>query len=574
MVFPTSPGVYTTEIDTTTGVPAVSVSTGALVGTFNWGPILQITEITSTTQLSSIFGTPDANTANSFFTAWNFLQYSQDLEVVRALGSNTFNATSNGTGMLIMNTTDYFNNVYPSTLSNRFAARYAGALGNTLEVIVFANGTAWTANAGNTSDPLYNFANQFSFAPNTSPYVTKVTNGTVTGDELHVLVVDKLGQITGTANSILERWPSLSRLSNCIGPTGISNYYKEYLYQNSQWIYNLGIPNANANGWDVTIQTANGVNLAAASDANANISSLSGGFDGTIVSGNTTAAQNIFSDPVTTDISLFMVGGGGQIETNGAIALAINRKDIVVFASPPFANVTAPSGIPASIINYTTGLTRSTYAFIDSGWKYQYDPYNNVYRWNPLNGDVAGLCARTDNTNDPWWSPAGFRRGQLLNVINLAYNPGLVDRNSLYQQAINPVVTFPGQGTVLYGDKTFINYASVFSRINVRRLFIVLEKTLSQAAQAELFEFNDAFTQATFVNLVTPFLRQVQGRRGISSFRVVCDDTNNTPAVINANQFVGDIYIIPNQSINYILLNFIAVDNGVNFNYIVGSVGA
>jgi phage tail sheath protein FI len=573
MSFPTSPGVYTSEIDTTGGIPAVSVSTGAIVGTFNWGPVNIITEITSGVDLNNKFGDPDSNGASSFFTAWNFLQYSSDLKVVRCLGSGAKNATANGGGTIIMNETDYFNNVYPGTANNSWAARYPGHLGSSLEVITFSNTSSWSTIAGNIADPLYTFANQFAFAPNTSPYVAKVTNNSVTGDEVHVLVVDALGLITGQANTVLERWPSLSRLVDSLSPTGVSNYYKEFIYQNSKFVFSTGIPAANVSaGWNITIAAANGVNMANGAESRANVAFLSGGLDGTVTAANVVASQALFSDPTTADISLFMCADGGQTVTNGAIAIGEQRKDIVVFGSPPLANTQDPSSPATAINNYVNGLSRSTYAFLDTGWKYQFDQFNNVYRWVPLNGDIAGLAARTDNTNDPWWSFAGLRRGQILNTIKLAYNPSLADRNSLYQNGVNPVVTFPGEGTMLYGDKTFINYASVFSRVNVRRLFIVLEKSISKASRAELFEFNDAFTQAQFVNIVTPFLRQVQGRRGIQKFKVVCDSTNNTPAVVNANQFVGDIYIIPPQSINYIQLNFIAVDNGVNFNYIVGQV--
>ncbi|MGH7744608.1 MAG: phage tail sheath subtilisin-like domain-containing protein [Candidatus Dormibacteria bacterium] len=539
------------------------------MGTFNWGPILQLTEISSGTLLSSVFGRPDANTANSFFTAWNFLQYSTDLQVVRELGTNTKNATSNTTGQLIMNSTDYFNNVYPTTANNAWTARYAGSLGNSLELVVFANAAVWTANSGNTADPNYTFANQFNYAPNTSPYVTKVTNGGVTGDEMHVLVVDRLGLISGQANTVLEVWPSLSRLTNSVGPTNTSNYFKQFLYQNSKYVYDTGVPAANTVGWNITISAAASIG-ALPSDANANIAVLSGGADGTTTSANTVTAQGLFSDPVLSDISLFMLGDGGIVEWDNAISLALQRTDFVVFGSPPLANTTNPAGPAVAINNYVNGLTRSSYGFLDTGWKYQFDQFNNVYRWVPLNGDVAGLCARTDNTNDPWWSPAGLRRGQIQNSIKLAYNPSLADRNSLYQNGVNPVVNFPGEGTLLYGDKTFLNYASAFDHLNVRRLFIVLEKTISKAARAELFEFNDSFTQAQFVNLVTPFLRGVQGRRGITQFKVVCDGTNNTPGVVNANQFVGDIYLVPNKSINYILLHFVAVDTGVSFSTVVG----
>jgi phage tail sheath protein FI len=223
-----------------------------------------------------------------------------------------------------------------------------------------------------------------------------------------------------------------------------------------------------------------------------------------------------------------------------------------------------------SILSHRAGLTSSSYAFMDSGYKYQYDRYTDVYRWVPLNGDIAGVCARTDQERDPWYSPGGLNRGIIKNVIKLAFNPTKTDRDNLYVQGINPVVTFPGEGTVLFGDKTMLNRPSAFDRINVRRLFIVLEKTIARASRSSLFEFNDQFTRAQFVNLVEPYLRDVQGRRGLTDFRVVCDDSNNTAEVIDSNRFVGDIYIKPARSVNFIQLNFVAVRTGVSFDEIVG----
>jgi phage tail sheath protein FI len=232
--------------------------------------------------------------------------------------------------------------------------------------------------------------------------------------------------------------------------------------------------------------------------------------------------------------------------------------------------VNKPGAETTQVTGYRDGFTSSSYAVMDSGWKYQFDKYNNVYRWVPLNGDIAGLCVRTDFDRDPWYSPAGFNRGQIKNVVKLAWNPNKTQRDELYKKGINPVITFPGEGTVLYGDKTMLARPSAFDRINVRRLFIVLEKAIARAAKYSLFEFNDEFTRAQFVSLVEPYLRDVQGRRGIYAYRVVCDQTNNTPEVIDRNEFVGDIYIKPARSINFIQLNFVAVRTGVAFDEIVG----
>jgi phage tail sheath protein FI len=565
-----SPGVAVSEINTTTSIPAVSTSIGAHAGTFNWGPVLQITTVASGNDLSNKFGTPDNNTAVSFFTSWNFLQYSNNEAIIRALGAGTKNATANGSGTLIMNGDDYFNNVYPTRTTNSWVARYPGALGNAIEVFLFANTVAFNASAANTSDPLYNFVNQFSYAPNTTPSVSTQTGGRLTGDGVHVLVVDATGQITGQANTVLEVFPNLSRLVDATGPDGSSNYYKEYVWQNSKWVYWNGTPQANTTGWDVSISQANTTGIV--SDAStANIAFLSGGADGVITAANTVTALNIFNDKDGVDIDLLMLGGGGQTETNAAIAVAEQRKDIVVYGSPPLANTTNPVSPTNAINNYFGGVTRSSYFFPDTGWKYQFDQFNGVYRWVPLNGDTAGLSARTDNVRAPWWSPAGLQRGQILNTIKLAFNPKEPERDSLFSNGINPVVTFKGEGTMLFGDKTFVNYASAFDHINVRRLFIFLEKTISKAARSSLFEFNDAFTQSSFVNLVSPFLRTVKGGRGIQDYRVICDSTNNTGDIVDANKFVGDIYIKPAHSINYIKLNFIAVGTSVSFNTIVGN---
>jgi len=269
-----------------------------------------------------------------------------------------------------------------------------------------------------------------------------------------------------------------------------------------------------------------------------------------------------------------LISGPGNLTTAvSLISLAESRKDCMVFLSPPKSAVVNNSGNEASgISSYRDTLTSSSYATMDSGYKYQYDKYNDVYRYIPLNADIAGLCARTDSDRDPWYSPGGLSRGQIKNLIKLSYNPSKADRDTLYVKGVNPVVTFPGEGTVLFGDKTLLNRPSVFDRINVRRLFIVLEKSIARAARSSLFEFNDSFTRAQFVGIVEPFLRTVQGRRGITDFRVVCNETNNTPDIIDNNQFVGDIYIKPARSVNFIQLNFVAVRTGVAFEEIVGRI--
>jgi hypothetical protein len=301
---------------------------------------------------------------------------------------------------------------------------------------------------------------------------------------------------------------------------------------------------------------------------------LTGGVDDSPNAGQITSAYDKFENPDSVDVSLLMAGAtSGSTVPNHLIGIAESRKDCLVFISPDREDVIDNYGDESTdVAAAAAALTKSSYAVMDSGYKYQYDKYNDTYRWVPLNGDIAGLCVRTDSQRDPWFSPAGLNRGVIKNVVKLAWNPTKTERDTIYKAGVNPVVTFPGEGTILYGDKTLLNRPQAFDRINVRRLFIVLEKAIARAARSSLFEFNDEFTRAAFVNIVEPYLRDVQGRRGIYDFRVVCDTTNNTAEVIDQNQFVGDIYIKPARSINFIQLNFTAVRTGVDFEEIVGRV--
>jgi phage tail sheath protein FI len=574
--FPVSPGISTTETDLTTSIPAVATSIGGFVGTFNWGPVNYVTPVSNEVQLDSIFSDPDDTTAESFFTAADFLSYSNNLNVVRAQGTGMLNATGSNTGVAIEidNPTIYFNGIYNTTLaSNNYIARFPGGLGNSIAVITFANGAAWTAAATNPSSPYYTYANYFSWAPNTTPYVAQVTNGQVTGDELHILVVDAGGLITGKANSVLEVYQGLSRLKDGLDAYGNANYYKEVIWSQSNYIYNVGVPCSNTVGWGNT--TAQQIGTGSfGNDASANVAQFANGNNGVVTSANVVTGLGLFADPTFVQVNLLMTGTSNTVVQNYAIQdVAAVRKDCVAFCSAPLSADQTSSGALAPVLAWGANVAYNSYAVLDTGYKYRYDKYNDKYRYTPLNGDIAGLCARTDQTNAPWWSPAGLQRGVINNVVKLAYNPGQTDRDALYQAGINPVVSLPGQGTLLYGDKTHLNYDSAFSHINVRRLFIVMEQQISLAARSSLFEFNDTFTRAQFVSLINPYLRTIQGQRGITAFQVVCDTTNNTPEVIDANQFVGDIYVQPARSINFILLNFVAVATGVSFNEVIGQSG-
>ena len=406
----------------------------------------------------------------------------------------------------------------------------------------------------------------FDQSPGTSAYAT--TRGG-SGDELHVAVVDEDGEWTGTQNAILETFSKVSLASDAKKSDGSTNYYKEVVNQQSKYVWWARHNPANGQAGTKASTTFGG-------DGEPQTVSLIYGRDGSLpTNADKINGYNKFRDAADVDVSLLLGSGANQtIAVHLINNIAEVRKDCLVCLSPPKATVVNNSGYDSSemddVIAFRDTLPSTSYATMDSGWKYRYDKYNDLYRYTPLNGDVAGLMVRTDTSRDPWFSPAGFNRGNIKNVIRLPYVPREAQRDQLYKKGINPVVSFDGQGTILYGDKTLLNEPSAFDRINVRRLFIVLEKAISTASKFTLFEFNDEFTRAQFKNLVEPFLRDVKGRRGITDFRVVCDGSNNTGEVIDRNEFVGDIYIKPNRSINFIQLNFVAVRSGVAFEEIVG----
>jgi len=609
MAFQLSPGVNVSEIDLTT-----------------------IVTVSDEVRLASTFGKPDNTNYEYWFSAANFLAYSNNLKVVRAANTtSTLNATANGSGVLIKNSDDYLANRSDAvnTAYGPFGARYAGALGNSLRISICPSSQAFSsnltvtdslkANAVTAGDTVINvngtanaaanvvagdlisvdggttyirvasvnataiitatalstvtvgtavlrkwqYADSFGVAPGTSTYTSGLGGS---GDEMHVIVVDEDGQFSsGAANTVLERYSFVSKASDALNNDGSSNFYKTIINEQSRNVWWL-THQPGASNWGTTAVAKTFTNINTPFSA-----SMTAGADGTIGNSEIITAYNLFANADVVDVSLIISGPGNSTIATSLISLAESRKDAVVFLSPTRASVVNNAGAEAtSILSFRAGLTSSSYAFMDSGYKYQYDRYNDLYRFVPLNGDIAGICARTDQERDPWFSPGGLNRGIVKNSIKLAFNPTKAERDNLYVQGVNPVVTFAGEGTILFGDKTLLSKPSVFDRVNVRRLFIVLEKTIARAARSSLFEFNDQFTRAQFVNLVEPFLRDVQGRRGLTDYRVVCDDSNNTANVIDANQFVGDIYIKPARSVNFIQLNFVAVRTGVTFEEIVG----
>lgn len=515
-----SPGIETREIDLSTVAPSVSTLEGAISGVFRWGPVLEPVLITSEVDLVRRFGEPKTGfNIETFFTAADFLAYSNSLYVVRVSDGNKAKFTGNNA-------------------IDAITAKYPGEMGNSIRVETYNR-----TNASNST---------FGDVAETEPESDEFVN---------VIVVDTTGVFTGVQNGILEVFENLSLSEGAKTEDGTNNYIIDAVNTRSRYI---------------TINETVDVDIFEEFDE-----TLEDGTDGssesTISLGGLFEGYDIFDTPENIDISLIMQGKARGSSSDSELASYIidniveQRKDCVLFISPPRSAVVENPGSEIDAIRtFRDNINNSSYAVMDSGYKYRYDRYNDRFVYTPLNGDIAGLCVRTDRERDPWFSPAGYNRGLIRNVVRLAWNPKKAQRDQLYKIDVNPVMTQTGEGTLLFGDKTLLGRQSAFSRINVRRLFIILQKTIARASRTTLFEFNDAFTRAQFKNIVEPFLRDIQGRRGITDFLVVCDETNNTPEVIDRNQFIGDIYIKPARSINFIQLNFVAVRTGVEFSEVVG----
>jgi len=591
MSFLVSAGVQTNEVDRTNIIPATSTSIGAYAGQFRKGPVGEAVLISSEKELATRFGAPtnpNADDAASFFTAASFLRYGNALWVSRA-STGGLNADSGAAGgdaaIEIKNDDDFITKNDDSTALTTAAvyARTAGAFGNSIRVeFAHADVPFEDGNAGNL----------FTNLPGTSTFAD--LRG-IKNDELNVFVVDKDGEITGTPDTVLETFAGVSVLSDAKADDGSNNYVVDVIFARSEYIYLSedgmqdafgGADSSQAESDSVNVFGQPSSDFAATPDVPFVIT-VDGGDaaelallqfdltegadgDGAATGGQVETALEEFDDPEKIEINL-LFAQGSLVEdehltiTNKLASIASTRKDLVAFISPrtTLSNVDDVKG-------FYQGIGSNSYVVFDSGAGYTFNKYADQYLWIPLCGHIAGLCARTDETNDAWFSPAGFNRGQLNGITKLKINPSQTNRDLLYKARINPVVAFPGQGIVLYGDKTAQTKASAFDRINVRRLFVTLEKAISTASKYQLFEFNDEFTRAMFKNMVEPFLRDVKGRRGITDFEVVCDTTNNTGQVIDTNRFIADIYIQPARSINYITLNFIATRTGVEFSEIVG----
>ena len=574
MAFQVSPGVLVKEIDATNVVPAVSTSIGGFSGQFNWGSVEEAILVSSENELAEKFGSPDSVTAKHFLNAASFLKYGNALRVVRVVQNDARNATVGSTALLIKNEIAYEAQTFVEADHGEWIARCPGKLGNALGVDVC------TAAAGDFAS--WDFKDNFNKLPGTSQKAVDLgKNASTFNDELHIVVYDKTGEITGTVNQVLEVYDSLSQLSDAKSPEGTSLYYKEVINAQSEYIRWTAHDVAGGGLSDAGKTIASGPNavsgnVAAPAGAAVLHYAFTGGEDGSaVVHTQVSAGLDVLADAETIDVNLLFASPDANDEKNIAdklIAVAEARKDCLAFISPPVAdsqNLSA-SAATSAVKAFAETLSSSSYATLDSGAVYVYDKYNDNYQYIGANGLIAGLCANTDQVADAWFSPAGVNRGQLKGVVKLAYNPNKAQRDELYKARVNPLVSFPGQGTMLFGDKTLLSRASAFDRINVRRLFIAVEKAISTAAKAQLFEFNDEFTRAQFRNLLEPFLRDVKGRRGITDFLVVCDDSNNPGSVVDANKFVADIFIKPARSINFISLNFIATRTGVDFTEVAG----
>jgi len=700
MAFLVSPGVQVKEVDLTNVVPAVATSIGAIACPFEKGPVSEVTNISSEEQLVKIFGKPQT-TSNQYewwFTAANFLQYTNQLNVVR-VESGILNATAGSTGLLIRNTDHYLEAFGDGQGSvGEWASRTAGTHGNSLGVSICSSANNYSQNAVTTTSAeeaegqttisvtdasvfsvgdLVNFGETdgfeyevtsvndsgsadtiviklkddvngaglqstissgtnirrrwrfydlFDAEPGTSNYASNNDRGTL--DEIHIVVYDTSGALSGFSadangqrtTAVLEIFANLSVNSNAKGPQGDSIFYPDVIYRQSNFVYWMD-HNTGGTNWGTDVDgtqegdilldghsategagdkllldgtdgsgTDGGDNLdledGSSTYATLSLptrSELSGGTDDyAVTAGELKTAYDRFADTESLDVNLILGGRGGGSGDSSSLqdthvtmltAFVETRRDCVAFVSPhrsATVNVNSSLTQTDNVIDAFNLCPSSSFVVYDSGYKYMYDKYNDLFRFVPLNGDTAGLCAFTDQIADSFFSPAGFNRGRVRGAIKLPYNPNNAERDRLYRARVNPVVNFSGQGVTLFGDKTALTKPSAFDRINVRRLFLLLEKAIATAAKFQLFEFNDEFTRAQFRNLVEPFLRDVQGRRGITDFSVIADATNNTGEVIDRNEFVSDIFIKPNRSINFITLNFIATRTGVAFTEVGG----
>jgi len=628
-----SPGVIVRERDFSNAViVGATAIRAAFASSFRTGPVGKIVNIGSERELIDTFGTPSEANAGDWLVASEFIRYGGQLAVVRA-ATGVLNATESGSGVLIGSKEDFDAGV----TSEKFAARYAGADGNNLRVVIVDRGADWvitktghglSVGGTYTDDAAVGHevvkvtdANTFEIVQGTAAPTPAAGDTAVawdynsqaiasTGltyknigprpgtsafaserhlsyDEVHIAVVDE------TSNTIVEKFTYLSKLSDGKSAEGASTYWKDYVNEYSGYIY-AGVALSSAEhttaGEDPGATAASyGATAAAPLELSRILptagGALTGGVDDFAYSaGEIQAAYDEFLDTEQTSIDFILMGGDAANETDTiakaqAIAsIANSRKDCIAFISPWSGAQIATSGgsalTPAqqltNTISFMDNISSSSYVVLDSGIKYTYDRFNDKYRYIGCNGDVAGACVSTSAAQDDWFSPAGLNRGGLQNVVKLAFNPNKAQRDDLYTARVNPVVSFPGTGAVLFGDKTALASPSAFDRINVRRLFLNVEKRVKGLAEGVLFEQNDAVTRSNFVSAIGSYLGEIQARRGLTDYLVVCDNSNNTPEVIDRNEFVAELYLKPTRSINYVTVTVTATKTGVSFDEVIG----
>jgi phage tail sheath protein FI len=580
-----SPAVTVQEIDLTSVVPSTQSSVGAMVGNFRWGPIEDPVFVGNEGELASAFGNPSATTAVDFVSASQYLSYSANLHVTRVATVAAFNATATSAATLLVKNDDAYDAARTSfgpdsgeVDTGMWVARYAGALGNGLLI------STCPASASIATDfPLWAYAPAFDGAPGTSAWAGSQNSATL--DEIHVAVIDVFGFFTGTAGSVLETFPFVSVALGAKTNDGSSNYMVDVINNGSRYVRfgyfdTIGYSPTGTN-WGIAPSTSTPTNFGAGvtwTDGASDITLVDGADSGTISSSEVILGFGQYTDPDTLTID-FLIAPGMVDDTNQtavvnnlvSIAGGI-RKDCVVVTSPDRATVVGNATVVADTVTLVNSFSASSYLIVDNNYLRVYDKYNDQYIWIPAATSTAGVMAATDLSQGPWFSPAGTKRGQYFGVVSLAYSATKAQRDTLYKVGVNPVVNLPGRGILLFGDKTKESRPSAFDRINVRRLFLTVERAIGLAARNVMFEFNDEFTRAEFVNIVEPYLREIKGRRGITEFFVQCDETNNTPAVIDRNELIATIFIKPARSINFVTLNFVAVRTGVEFEEVVGTV--
>ena len=612
-----SPGIAIREFDLTGVSPNVETSLAAFVGDFMWGPVGEPIRIQNEGELAETYGTPDTDHAVDYFSANQFLRYSGNLIINRAIpidptgsklivGDSALNANNapTYTRTVVRNLKDWESQ---SNISNSFTAKYPGSMGNSIAISIFSQSDGNSIDNVDSDFRTWKYADKFNTAPGTSSWLANQpgvfdSDGSTLNfnkcDEIHVAIIDSDGRFSGIKGTVLETFPYVSVAPGAKTTDGGDNYVKNVINSASKYVWFKSwadgiLPSGNkwnlpppVNGTGIDYREAvswtksnNTTRLQTGQDAGFGPGELGlrnrmgMGLD----VGDYEIGFDLFEDPDTTDVQMLIAPGMRDKESQKTVvsnlaAIAGNiRKDCIAVTSPNRLAVVKNIDPVTSTLSTTDDFPSSSYLAVDNNYLRVYDKYNDQYIHIPAASSTAGIMAYTDYNYGPWWSPAGEKRGEYVGVTNLAYSPTKTQRDTLYKKNVNPIVTYPNRGTLLWGDKTKLSRPGAFDRIGVRRLFLAIEKSVALAARNFLFEINDEFTRSEFVAVVEPLLREIQSRRGIYEYRVQCDETNNTPEVIDRNEMKAAIYIKPARSINFITIDFIATRTGADFDEIIGS---